>query len=96
MANSPHFGLDVPIDGRYADIHLLMGLAVEAERSGWDGFFIQDVVHSSGPLLDPTVVLAAIALKTSAIRIGAFMTALPRRRPWKVARELLTISPPGE
>jgi alkanesulfonate monooxygenase SsuD/methylene tetrahydromethanopterin reductase-like flavin-dependent oxidoreductase (luciferase family) len=88
---SPCFGLDVPIDGRYADPHLLTDLAVEAEHAGWDGFFIQDIIYSSGPLLDPTVLLAAIAARTKTIRIGAFMTALPRRRPWKVARELLTL-----
>jgi alkanesulfonate monooxygenase SsuD/methylene tetrahydromethanopterin reductase-like flavin-dependent oxidoreductase (luciferase family) len=85
------FGLDVPIDGRYADPHLLTDLAVEAEHAGWDGFFIQDIAYSSAPLIDPTVTLAAIAVRTRSIRIGAFMTALARRRPWKVAREMLTL-----
>jgi alkanesulfonate monooxygenase SsuD/methylene tetrahydromethanopterin reductase-like flavin-dependent oxidoreductase (luciferase family) len=36
-------------------------------------------------------MLAAIALQTKSILIGAFMTALPRRRPWKLAREMLTL-----
>jgi len=88
---SQHFGLDVPIDGKYADPYLFVNLALEAEQAGWDGFFLQDGIYGSGPRLDPTVVLSAIALKTKSIRIGAFMTALPRRRPWKLAREMLTL-----
>jgi len=91
MNSTPKFGLDVPIDGQYADPHLLVEMALEAERAGWDGFYIQDIAYSSGPLLDPIVLLAAIAQQTHRMRIGAFMTALPRRRPWKLAREMLTL-----
>lgn len=85
------FGLDVPIDGRYADPFMTLDLAQEAEEAGWDGFFIQDFIYSAGPILDPIVTLAAIALRTRTIRLGAFMTALPRRRPWKLAREMATL-----
>ncbi len=86
------FGLDVPIDGPYADPFLIADMAQEAEQAGWDGFFIQDFIYSPDqPILDPIVTLAAIALKTQTIRLGAFMTALPRRRPWKLARELATL-----
>jgi alkanesulfonate monooxygenase SsuD/methylene tetrahydromethanopterin reductase-like flavin-dependent oxidoreductase (luciferase family) len=37
------------------------------------------------------VGLAAIALATERIRIGTTVTPLPRRRPWKLAREAITI-----
>jgi hypothetical protein len=38
------------------------------------------------PVVDPWVTLTAIALATSQIRVGVFMTPLARRRPWDVAR----------
>jgi alkanesulfonate monooxygenase SsuD/methylene tetrahydromethanopterin reductase-like flavin-dependent oxidoreductase (luciferase family) len=37
------------------------------------------------------VALAAIAVATTRIRIGAFMTPLARRRPWDVARSVATL-----
>jgi alkanesulfonate monooxygenase SsuD/methylene tetrahydromethanopterin reductase-like flavin-dependent oxidoreductase (luciferase family) len=40
---------------------------------------------------DPWVLLAAAAERTSRIRLGALVFALARRRPWKVAREALTL-----
>jgi alkanesulfonate monooxygenase SsuD/methylene tetrahydromethanopterin reductase-like flavin-dependent oxidoreductase (luciferase family) len=91
------FGLDVATSGKFADAELLAELAAEAEESGWDGFFIWDILLSAGdsgasvPVVDPWVALAAIALRTSRIRIGAFMTPLPRRRPWDVARCVATL-----
>src|SRR5882757_5406164 len=80
------FGLDVPVDGSFADPGLLVELAVEAEEVGWDGFFVQEV-----PVLDPWVTLAAIAVGTSRMRIGAMMTPVARRRPWNLAREVATL-----
>jgi alkanesulfonate monooxygenase SsuD/methylene tetrahydromethanopterin reductase-like flavin-dependent oxidoreductase (luciferase family) len=73
---------------------VLAELAREAESAGWDGFFIWD--HIAGErypekIVDPWVALAAIALKTEKMRIGALVTPLPRRRPWKVARESVSI-----
>jgi alkanesulfonate monooxygenase SsuD/methylene tetrahydromethanopterin reductase-like flavin-dependent oxidoreductase (luciferase family) len=37
------------------------------------------------------VALAAIALATTRIRIGTMVTPLPRRRPWIVARQAVTL-----
>jgi len=37
------FGLDVPVDGPFADPELLVELAIEAEAVGWDGFVVQEV-----------------------------------------------------
>ena len=36
------FGIDAPIFGDYGDARTLSELAHEAEKSGWDGFFIWD------------------------------------------------------
>ena len=35
--------------------------------------------------------MAAIALNTTRLRIGPMVTPLPRRRPWKLARETVTL-----
>src|SRR6185295_20369401 len=37
------------------------------------------------------VVLAAMAMRTTRVRIGTIITPVPRRRPWKLARETVTI-----
>lgn len=89
------FGLDVATAGDFADPRKLADLAAEAEQAGWDGFFVWDVVFanqtSDEAVVDPWVTLAAIAMKTKRIRIGAFMTPLARRRPWQVARQTVTL-----
>ena len=102
MFRSPHvvplvkhegmkFGLDVPVDGPYADVRLLATMASEAEAAGWDGFFLQDVLASQSPVAEPWASLAAVALATSSMRIGIMLTPLARRRPWQVARQAATI-----
>lgn len=86
------YGLDVTIAEEYCHPRILANLAAEAEQAGWDGFFVQDFIYCDDtPIVDPWIALAAIAMRTSRIRIGAFMTALPRRRPWKVARETASL-----
>src|SRR3954453_18549882 len=87
------FGIDLPITGDYADVRLLAELAGEAERCGWDGFFVYDQVASETPepLVDPWIALAAVALATNSLRFGTLVTPLARRRPWKVAREAATL-----
>ncbi len=72
----------------------LAELARSAEAAGWEAFFIWDnlLFDAAGiPILDPWVTLAAIAIYTQHIRIGTMVTPLPRRRPWKLAREATSI-----
>jgi Luciferase-like monooxygenase len=75
------------------DIQTIIELAGEAEKAGWDGVFYWDGIYieSMGPMYDPWLVLAAIAMRTKRVRIGAVLTPLSRRRPWKVARETVTL-----
>ena len=75
------------------DPHMIADLAQEAEAAGWDGVFYWDgiSIESAGPMFDPWVVMAAIALRTERVRFGAVLTPLSRRRPWKVARETVTL-----
>lgn len=42
-------------------------------------------------MVDPWIALAAVALATERIRFGPLVTAVPRRRPWKLARETATL-----
>jgi hypothetical protein len=75
------------------DLRTILQLAVEAEAAGWDGVFYWDGIYIDGvgPMFDPWVVLGAIALRTSRVRIGAMLTPPSRRRPWKLAREAVTV-----
>src|SRR5579872_1789513 len=87
------FAINIPPFGEFADAAVLADLAAAAEASGWDGFFIWDHLHGQRhvPVADPTVGLTAIAMATTRIRFGAMVTPLPRRSPWKVAREAATL-----
>ena len=75
------------------DLDTILALATEAEAVGWDGVFYWDGINipAAGPMYDPWVVLAAIATCTERVRIGAIITPISRRRPWKLARETVTL-----
>jgi alkanesulfonate monooxygenase SsuD/methylene tetrahydromethanopterin reductase-like flavin-dependent oxidoreductase (luciferase family) len=78
----------------FADPLWVAHLASLAEASGWDGWFLWDhVVHRSGdePTVDPWMTLGAMAMKTARIKLGPMITPLPRRRPWNVARQAVTL-----
>lgn len=69
-----------------------MDLAKEAEDHGWDGFFLWDHLNwPPAPMIDPWVALAAIAAGTERVRIGTMITPVARRRPWKLARETVSV-----
>jgi alkanesulfonate monooxygenase SsuD/methylene tetrahydromethanopterin reductase-like flavin-dependent oxidoreductase (luciferase family) len=77
-----------------ADPRLLAELAADAEAQGWDGFFLWDHITYSAPtsaVLDPWIVMAAIAMATKDIITGPLVTPLSRRRPHKLARETATL-----
>src|SRR5213080_3184914 len=77
----------------HGDIHTLAELAHEAEEAGWDGVFYWDGIYiqEAGPMYDPWIVLAAMALRTKRVRLGVILTPPSRRRPWKLARETVTV-----
>lgn len=83
------FAAGVPNVGPFGDPLLLTDLAVAAEDSGWDAFFICDHLlyrDQSCPVADPTVVIAEVAARTSRIRFGVLMNQLARRRVGKARR----------
>lgn len=67
-------------------------LAADAEAAGWDGVFTWDgIAIGSMETYDPWVTLAAMAMRTSRVRLGALVTPPSRRRPWKLARETMSV-----
>ena len=91
-----HFGILVPNFGDCCgSASKLADLAVLGESAGWDGFFVFDhILYSGGlevPVVDPWVALAVVAVKTNRIRIGTLSTPIARRRPWKLARETVSV-----
>jgi alkanesulfonate monooxygenase SsuD/methylene tetrahydromethanopterin reductase-like flavin-dependent oxidoreductase (luciferase family) len=88
------YGVSVPPFGPYGDPVNLAELAVRAEAAGWDGFLVWDhMVYdpSFHPICDVWVGLAAVAMRTRRLTIGTMVTPLARRRPWKVARETVSL-----
>ncbi len=84
----------LPNVGEYGDPRLLVDLACQAEDSGWDGVFIWGHVayrERGWAVADPHTTVAAIAARTSRVRLGVLVTALARRRPWQFARETATL-----
>ena len=89
-----HFGISVPAFADFSDPRVLADLAHDAESAGWDGFFIWDHIFfdpTFHPIADSWVALAAVAMNTHRMRIGTMVTPVARRRPWKLARETVSI-----
>jgi alkanesulfonate monooxygenase SsuD/methylene tetrahydromethanopterin reductase-like flavin-dependent oxidoreductase (luciferase family) len=61
--------------------------AVLAEQAGWDGVFVWEAAYG----VDAWSLLAAMAARTSRVRLGTLLTPLPWRRPWKVASQVATV-----
>jgi alkanesulfonate monooxygenase SsuD/methylene tetrahydromethanopterin reductase-like flavin-dependent oxidoreductase (luciferase family) len=90
------FAMYVPNFDTFGSVHTLVALAQAAEAAGWDGFFLWDHLlpgadSAHGPVADPWIALTAIAGATSRLRLGALITPFPRRRPWKLVRETVTL-----
>ncbi len=89
-----HYGLTLPNMGIYSDVRMLADLASQAEEAGWDGFFLWDTLNydaDNAPVCDTWVALAAVAMQTKRIKIGTMVATPTRRRPWKMARETVTL-----
>ena len=87
------FGVDLPNFGAFGSARTLMSLAQDAENAGWDGFFIWDHINRAWltEVVDPWIALTAIATATERLTIGALVTPIARRRPWKLAREIVSL-----
>ena len=84
------YAVGLPNVGEFGDPTVLVALGVAAEQAGWDGVYLWDHLlyhRPHWPVANPTVTIAALAARTTRIRLGVLMTALPRRRVQTVARE---------
>jgi alkanesulfonate monooxygenase SsuD/methylene tetrahydromethanopterin reductase-like flavin-dependent oxidoreductase (luciferase family) len=61
--------------------------AVLAEQAGWDGVFVWEAAYG----IDAWTLLAAMAVRTTRVRLGTMLTPLPWRRPWKLASQAATL-----
>ncbi len=91
-AQAVRYALHVP---NLAEPAHLVDIGVRAEEAGWDGLLLWDHVFGGPafrvPVSDPWVVLGALAVRTSRVRLGTAVTPLARRRPQKLARETVTV-----
>jgi alkanesulfonate monooxygenase SsuD/methylene tetrahydromethanopterin reductase-like flavin-dependent oxidoreductase (luciferase family) len=95
------YGVMVSTFGEFANPPAIATLAREVEAAGWDGLFTWDhIATASTPqasrvaaeaLIDTWVALTIIALSTGRIHFGPRVTPMPRRRPWKLARETVSL-----
>lgn len=74
----------------------LVDLGVAAEAAGFDGFFLWDHLNFSnddaGPsIVDPWLVLALVAARTTTVKLGTMITPVSRRRPAVLARQTATL-----
>jgi alkanesulfonate monooxygenase SsuD/methylene tetrahydromethanopterin reductase-like flavin-dependent oxidoreductase (luciferase family) len=85
-------GVNIPNMG---SARRLVALARDAESAGWDGVFLWDHMHffraAGNDVVDPWVVLGAMAQVTERVRLGTMVTPVARRRPWKLAKEIVTL-----
>jgi alkanesulfonate monooxygenase SsuD/methylene tetrahydromethanopterin reductase-like flavin-dependent oxidoreductase (luciferase family) len=87
------YAVGLPNVGDFGDVQTLTELAVAAERHGWDGVHLWDHVlyhEPDWPAASPTVAAAAIAARTTRLRI-ILTVALPRRQVQDVAQDLAAI-----
>lgn len=87
------YGIDIPNFGYWADPRHVAEFAREIEDAGWDGLSIWDhlLLWHGNEVGDPWIALAAAAAATERISLMMMVTPLPRRRPWKVARETVSL-----
>jgi alkanesulfonate monooxygenase SsuD/methylene tetrahydromethanopterin reductase-like flavin-dependent oxidoreductase (luciferase family) len=87
------YGIYLPTFTPFGRPQIIAQLALEAEQAGWDGVFIWDDIagFNAADMADPWISLAAAAVLTQHVRLGALITPLARRRPWKLARETASL-----
>ena len=85
--------VDVPNFGMWADPRKFAEFAKQIEDAGWDGISVWDhiLVWDGAEVADPWVLLAAAAMATERIRLMTMVTPIPRRHPWKLSRECVSL-----
>lgn len=86
------FAVSIP---PFTDPRVIVDLAVQAEAAGWDGVLLWDHLqwdtHRELDVHDPWAMLSAMAVRTERIMLGTAVTPLSRRRPWVLAKQVVTL-----
>jgi hypothetical protein len=87
------YGIDIPNFGYWSDPRKVAEFARQVEDAGWDGLSLWDhiLVWDGNEVADPWILLAAAASATERITLMNLVAPLPRRHPWKLAREAVSI-----
>jgi probable F420-dependent oxidoreductase len=89
------YSVNVPNFGEFASPEAFAEVARRVEAAGWDALLVWDHVVGEKAerwsIADPWILLTAAALATTRIRLGTAITAVARRRPTKLAREVTTL-----
>jgi alkanesulfonate monooxygenase SsuD/methylene tetrahydromethanopterin reductase-like flavin-dependent oxidoreductase (luciferase family) len=87
------YGLDISPAGPWGHPGQIAELAALAEQHGWDGVFCEDYIAFPGGVdtYDPWITLALVAEATERVMLATMVTPLPRRRPWTIASQAMTV-----
>lgn len=83
--------VDLLVDQSLASLSDLLDCAVRAEAAGFDSIFVFDHLAtmqpeaSTGDMLDPHVLLGAMAVRTSRLKLGVLVNNVSLRRPEVIA-----------
>jgi alkanesulfonate monooxygenase SsuD/methylene tetrahydromethanopterin reductase-like flavin-dependent oxidoreductase (luciferase family) len=82
----------IPTFDEFSDPRRVVDVAVAAEEAGWDGMFLWDHVlrwpGHAGPVGDTWTTLAAVAARTSRVRISTDIALLPFAHPIRLAEDM--------
>lgn len=80
------FGLTLPLAGEFDLNHAEM-----AEELGYDAIWVSEHIAFHVPTFDAVTTMAALAARTSTIRLGSAIVILPLRPPAAVAKAVSTL-----
>jgi probable F420-dependent oxidoreductase len=86
MTNALQFGITLPLAGDFDLSHAEM-----AEELGYDAIWVSEHIVFYVPTFDAVTTMAALAARTSRIRIGSAIVLLPLRPPAAVAKAVSTL-----
>ena len=86
MAPAVQFGITLPLAGDFDLTHAAM-----AEELGYDAIWVSEHILFHVPTFDAVTTMAALAARTTRIRLGSAVVLLPLRPPAAVAKAVSTL-----
>ncbi len=77
-------------DSAHPDLSPLFAMAEQVEQAGLDSVWVGDSLLSK-PRLEPLATLAAVAMRTSQVRLGTAVLLAPLRQPVQLAQMAATV-----